>query len=226
MPKALSQPIGLLGGTFDPIHHGHVRFAEDARARLALAEVRLIPTGNPPHRSPPTSSAADRLAMTRLAVEGLAGLTVDDREVRRPGASYTVDTLAELKAELPATPLCLLVGADALAGLASWHRWRELFALAHVVFAARPGALALHRMPPEVAAEVSGRLTHDPAQLGEKIGGCAFHLEIRPHLLSASGLRKRLAAGEKPADLLPPAVLAYIESHHLYRTDPPPTDAH
>jgi nicotinate-nucleotide adenylyltransferase len=217
--------FGILGGTFDPIHYGHLRFAEDARDRLRLTEVRLVPTGVPPHRIPPQASGADRLAMVQLALANSPGLRADDIELRHAGTSYTVRTLQALRSELGATPLCLLLGADALAGLASWHRWRELFDLAHLVVAARPGSVALEALPPEIMGEWSARMTHDLGELHDHPAGRTFYLPIRPHLISASDLRRRLATGERPRDLLPPSVLAYIDSHHIYRNRAYPTDA-
>ena len=225
--------IGILGGTFDPIHYGHVRFAEDARDRLQLAEVRLMPTGQPPHRTRPVASPADRYAMVELAVANSPGLRADDIELRQAGPNYTVLTLFALRAQLGDTPLCLLLGGDALAGLAGWHRWRELFDLAHLVVAARPGSVFLddHSLeivdvvPPEVLREWSARMTHDPQDLHGHPSGRTFHLAIRPHAISASDLRRRLAGGERPRDLLPPQVLAYIDSHHLYRNSSPASDA-
>ncbi|HEY5861734.1 MAG TPA: nicotinate-nicotinamide nucleotide adenylyltransferase, partial [Casimicrobiaceae bacterium] len=124
------QPLARLGGTFDPVHNGHVGFAEDVRRALALSEVRLVPAGDPPHRGGPSASGRDRVAMLRLAVASHPGLVVDPREVARAGKSYTVLTLEELRQEAPSRPLLLLVGADAFLGLPTWHRWREIFPLA------------------------------------------------------------------------------------------------
>ena len=131
--------IGVLGGTFDPIHYGHLRTAFELWQALKLAEVRFLPTGNPPHRERTLADAALRVEMVRAAVADQPPFVVDDREVRRAGASYTVDTLTELRSENPERSLCLLLGMDAFLGLPNWHRWRELFDLAHVVVAHRPG---------------------------------------------------------------------------------------
>jgi len=219
-------PIGLLGGTFDPIHYGHLRFAEDARAAIGLREVLLVPAGDPPHRARPRTLAADRLAMVRLAASDFAGLRADDRELRRAGPSYTVLTLEELRAESGDTPICLLLGMDALAELQTWHRWQDLFGLAHLVAAARPGRAAGGTLPPALAQAWHARLATAAVELAVAPSGRTFYLPIRPHVISATDLRARLARGERPADLLPPSVLAYIESHQLYRNDPALTDAH
>ena len=126
------QPIGLFGGAFDPIHYGHLRTAFELWQALKLTELRFMPTGNPPHRDPLMASAELRLHMVRAAGAGQPAFIVDDREVRRSGISYSVDTLIEMRAEFPDRSLCLLLGMDAFLGLPNWHRWRELFDLAHV----------------------------------------------------------------------------------------------
>jgi nicotinate-nucleotide adenylyltransferase len=135
----MSEPIGLFGGTFDPIHYGHLRTAFELWQSLKLAQVRFLPTGSPPHREAPLASSALRLEMVRAAVAGQPGFTVDDRETRRSGVSYSVDTLLDLRREYPQRSLCLLLGMDAFLGMPTWHRWREIFELAHVVVAHRPG---------------------------------------------------------------------------------------
>ncbi len=131
--------MAIFGGTFDPIHVGHLRTAFELWQALHLTEVRFLPTGNPPHRSETRANAELRLAMVRAAVEGQAGFVVDDREVRRTGLSYSVDTLTELRQENPDRSLCVLMGMDAFLGLPNWHRWREVLDLAHIVVVHRPG---------------------------------------------------------------------------------------
>jgi len=136
---AVSGPMGIFGGTFDPIHYGHLRTAYELLATLRLPEMRFMPAGDPPHRNSTVASNELRLEMVRAATAGQPGFTVDDREMRREGPSYTVETLAELRAEAPQRPLCLVVGMDAFLGLPKWHRWRDLLSLAHLVVAHRPG---------------------------------------------------------------------------------------
>jgi nicotinate-nucleotide adenylyltransferase len=135
----MNQPIGIFGGTFDPIHYGHLRTAFELVQSLALAQVRFLPTGDPPHREAPLAPAALRLEMVRAAVAGEPAFAVDDREIRRTGLSYSFDTLTEMRSELAGRSLCLLLGMDAFLGMPTWHRWREIFDLAHVVVAHRPG---------------------------------------------------------------------------------------
>ncbi len=223
--KPLPTPLALLGGTFDPVHYGHLRFADDVRRALGLSEVRLVPARDPPHRAGPAASAAERLAMLRLAVAEFPGLVVDERELRRAGKSYTVSTLEELRAEFPDRPLLLLLGADAFIGLPSWHRWRDIFALAHVVVVERPGMSLEANLPAALLPIWRERLTTDPESLRSRTAGAIFVQPISPHAVSATTIRERLSErntadadeSKKWHGLLPPAVLAYIELHHLYR---------
>jgi nicotinate-nucleotide adenylyltransferase len=215
------QAIALLGGTFDPVHYGHLRFADAVRRALGLSEVRLVPARDPPHRGSPSAPPADRLAMLRLAVTEFPGLVVDDRELRRAGKSYTVDTLTDLRRDYPDQPLLLLLGADAFGGLPTWHRWRELFALAHLVVVERPGVDLEASLPTPLLAIWRERLVADPASLFSRPAGAILMQGIAPLDVSATTIRERIAKGgggaEMGGGLLPPAVLAYIELHHLYR---------
>jgi cytidyltransferase-like protein len=137
LTMASDEPLALLGGTFDPVHYGHLRLADEVSRALAPIEVRLVPARDPPHRGAPHASAAHRLAMLRLAQQEFPELVVDAREIERPGKSYTVLTLEGLRAEMPARPLVLIVGADQLLALTAWHRWQALFDLAHLLVVAR-----------------------------------------------------------------------------------------
>lgn len=214
-----SAPIALLGGTFDPVHLGHLRLADDVRRALGLAEVRLVPAADPPHRAGPRASAVHRLAMLQIAVAGFPGLVVDDREMRRDGKSYTVLTLEALRMEFPSRPLWLVLGADAFRGLPAWHRWREIFALAHIVVVARPGVELETALPAPLADEWQRRLTPVPAPLFATAAGRIFVQPVAPHPIAATAIRAELAGTrdmDSLAQLLPPGVLAYIEQHHLY----------
>lgn len=203
--------IGIFGGTFDPIHYGHLRPAEEARDQLALTEVRFIPAGQPPLRSPPVASAAQRLAMVELAIRGLDRFRVDARELQRAGPSYTVTTLESLRRELANTPLCLLIGADQFQSFEHWHRWREIPELAHLVVLRRPGAMldALPEWAPP-------RVTDDVSDLRRAPAGRLAFLPVHPQDISATRIREALARGESVSGLLPEAVLAYIHTNHLY----------
>ena len=206
--------IGLLGGTFDPIHVGHLALAKAAQVALPLDEIRFIPTGQPWQKRGNVSNSAHRLAMTRLAVGATPGWQVDAREVERDGATYTVDTLRELRAELgPEPALVLLLGADQLHNLASWHRYDELLEHAHIAATAR-GPDPLAGFPPEVEALLA-RQGRDA--LPDAPAGSIVFFRMPPVPVSATALRAALARGDRPAELLPAPVLDYIERHHLYQ---------
>jgi nicotinate-nucleotide adenylyltransferase len=211
-------PCVLLGGTFDPVHDGHLGLADDVRRGLALPEIRLVPAGDPPHRGGPAAPAEDRLAMLRLAVEGRPGLVVDEREVARDGKSYTVLTLKEVRREIGGRPLLLVVGADSFLSLPTWHRWREIFALAHVVVAARPGTVLAPSG--DLAAEWTARRVGAPDALSSAPAGTIYEQAIAARPISSTAVREQLARGaagrEAVRQMMPPAVLRYIDQHRLY----------
>ena len=219
-PGAFS-PLGILGGTFDPIHFAHLRLAEEAMDRLDLDQVRLIPSGTPPHRSPTVASAEHRLAMVRLAVEGNPALVLDDSEIREAGPSYTILTLERLRRALgPDQPLGLLLGADAFLGLSTWHRWREVFDFAHLAIATRPShVLEPERMAPVLADVFVSRRVHTAAALRSGAAGAILPFGITSLDISATAIRATLKAGASPRYLLPGRVLDYIRRHHLYSSD-------
>jgi len=220
--------LGILGGTFDPVHNGHVELARELRAALPLSAVRFVPVGAPPHRAAPIASAADRLAMIELALAAHPGLVADSREIARTGPSYTVLTLEELRREDAARPLALIVGADAFLGLPSWHRWHDLFALAHLVVVARPGVALDPARVPALLPEWERRHTDDPRALVATPAGAILTHPVIAHDISSTALRALLGRGPAGCDaargLLPPAVLAYIERNQLYRTPPCPSE--
>lgn len=209
--------IGILGGTFDPVHLGHVALAEAALARLPLAEVLWLPSGNPGHRGAPVAGARERLAMLRLATEGNPRFRIDASELERSEPTYTVHTLTRLRAQLGgAQPLALLLGSDSFLSLPTWLRWRELFGLAHIAVASRPGYLPADGGPvPDLAQEIARRSAR-PEQLGDSAAGRVAYFPMPPMDVSASAVRADLAAGRELRDLLPAAVLAYIRSQQLY----------
>lgn len=212
---APTAPIGVFGGTFDPVHYGHLRSALELVERLQLQQLRLMPCAVPPHRERPASSAAHRAAMVELAVAGEPRLACDSRELRRKGKSYTITSLEELRLELGADQsLCLVMGCDAVLDIASWHRWRELLDVAHVVVIARPG----WHLPGsgEVAHWLQQHGLSDRAQLHQRANGGVIIEELRPLDISSTELRSLLAAGKSARYLLPQAVLDYIQTHDLY----------
>jgi nicotinate-nucleotide adenylyltransferase len=219
------QVLGVFGGTFDPIHCGHLELARELREMLALSAIRFVPAGDPPHRSAPSASAAHRLAMVELAVANHSGLEVDAREIGRMGRSYTVMTLEEMRGEERGRALALLLGADAFLGLPTWHRWGEIFELAHLIVVARPGVTIDDRMSPALANEWTRRRQGDASALSASAAGAIVEPTVTAHPISASAIRESLARGNGIATvrgLLPAAVLAYIERNRLYL---PPQDA-
>lgn len=205
------KPLAIFGGTFDPVHLGHLSVAWEA-AELLDAEVRLMPAHVPPHRPAPTATPAQRVTMLKAALQGQHRLTLDTRELRRQGPSYTIDTLRELRDELGERPLVLLLGADAFAGLPSWQRWHELFDYAHIGVLNRPGIDAAWSV--DLALEILPRRVSDPALLHESPNGKLIELAVTPLEISATRIRELLAEGRDPRYLLPcglfddPSVLA------------------
>ena len=208
-------PVGVLGGTFNPVHYGHLRSALELVEHLQLGELRLMPCAVPPHREAPSCSAEHRAAMVELAVAGEPCLACDSRELNRPGTSYTIDSLVELRQELGAGhSLCLVMGGDAVGLIETWHRWRELLDYAHLVIIARPG---WHLPEDGVVADwlAAHRLTDHSALRRRPAGGIVIE-ELRPLDISSTEIREMLAAGRSPRYLLPESVLDYIKLHHLY----------
>jgi len=213
-PPRSAAAIGLFGGTFDPIHFGHLRAALEAREKLGLASLRLLPAGDPPHRSDTVATAQQRLDMLDLAIASCPGLQVDDRELRRAGPSYMVDTLAEVRLEAGTVPLLLLVGQDAANALDTWHRWRELFSLAHLVVMRRPDAH--FRCTGELRQQIEQRRVAQPADLLQAPAGRVLPLEVTQLDISSTLIRRLLAEDHSPQFLLPDPVLEYIRRQRLY----------
>lgn len=215
------QAFGLLGGTFDPIHYGHLRLAEELAEALGLDTVRFLPAGQPPHRGHPAAAASDRLAMVRLAIAGNPRFVVDQHEVHQTGPCYMVDTLTALRAEVgAATPIVLFMGADAFTGLTAWHEWSRLFDLAHLAVARRPGDGGEDwqaRLPAELLDEFAARLAPDTGILRASPAGRIVLNTVTQLDIAASRIRALLAAGREPRYLLPDAVLDYINQNRLYR---------
>ena len=207
--------LGLFGGTFDPIHAAHLRMAQAFRNELQLDEVRLIPAGQPYHRQQgPHASPAQRLEMVQLAIAGLPGLCVDDREVHRHKPAYTIDTLEEIRAEIgPDRPLWWLIGGDSLASLHRWHRWEALFTQANIAVALRPGFVD-SSLPQAVRTQWQQRQVTDFSNAAPS--GTMRPLTLPPLDVSATAIRQRLHCGADTSTLLSAPVLAYIRQHRLY----------
>ena len=207
--------IGLFGGTFDPIHIGHLRSALEVAEQLGLDELRLIPGARPPHRNAPQVSAQQRLEMVRWAVEGVEYLRVDDIEFRRERPSYTIETLEALRRDMgPHVQLLLMLGWDAFCGLPGWHRWTELLDHCHILVLQRPDA---DSEPPQALCDlIAARTQSDPQALSGPAGQITYIWQT-PLAVSATQIRGLLAAGKSVRFLVPDAVMNYIETYGLYR---------
>lgn len=203
--------IGIFGGTFNPVHYGHLRTAVEIKQRFALEQVRLVPCANPPHRETPAVDGAMRLQMLQLAVAQCPGLIADGCEVVRNGPSYSVHTLSDMRDLWPDKPLLLFMGMDAFAGLPRWYQWQRLFDFAHIVVIARPG-FSLPSLLPELAA----RQTESATELAASTAGRLFFQAVTQLEISATAIRNMFASGQDAHFLLPDNVLDYIYQHRLY----------
>ena len=213
------RPIGIFGGTFDPIHYGHLRTAFEVLQTLDLDEVRFIPCGDPPHRGVTFAPAALRLDMVRLATRDEPGFVLDDRELRRDGPSYSIDTLASLREEFPDRSLCLITGMDAFLGLPAWHRWDEILDFAHIVVAHRPG----WRAPDEGAlgALLGERRVRRAGDLHEALHGSVYIHAVTQLEIASTEIRSLVAEGYDPRYLMPDSVRAVIMDSSCYTKSQP-----
>jgi nicotinate-nucleotide adenylyltransferase len=206
--------MGILGGTFDPIHHGHLRMALELFENLSLAEIRIMPCFQPVHRKNPSASPEHRLAMVKCAIAQESHFHADAREIQRKKPSYTIDTLIEIHKEMPKTPLCIIVGIDAFLGFTSWHRWKEILHLAHLIVAHRPQyQLPTHGIIADLLKE---RLQKETDFIHENLAGGILLRPITALDISATDIRKQIAMGRNPRYLLPDAVYDYIKRHGTY----------
>ncbi len=208
------KPMGVFGGTFDPIHYGHLRTAFEMLQALRFKDVRFVPCGDPPHRGTTFASADQRLRMVKAAILNQDGFSVDDREIRRDGPSYSIDTLLSLREEFPDRPLGLIVGMDAFLGLPGWHRWDEFLGIAHIIVAHRPGWKAPDMgQLGELLAEFG---THRVDDLHATLHG-RIHIHAVTQLeISSTEIRDLVAAGRDPRFLMPDAVRDEIEASGCY----------
>lgn len=203
--------IGILGGTFDPIHFGHLRTALEVAEHFGIPDMRLIPGKVPPHRPQPVATPEQRLTMLQAAIASEPCLQADDRELRRDGYSYSFDTLTSIRTEVgDECPLLFTLGFDAFQHFQSWHRWQEILQLAHLVVVHRPG----YSLPPE--GWHTPFLSTNPDDLRTTPAGNIYSLAVTALDISATDLRIRLKTGKNPRYLLPDAVLGYIQTHQLY----------
>jgi nicotinate-nucleotide adenylyltransferase len=208
----------MFGGTFDPIHHGHLRLAVELRECFGVASVALVPAHIPPHRERPGATSAERLHLLEIAIKGETGLVIDDRELSREGASYSADTLRQLRHELgEQTPLAMVVGTDAFAAFDQWHEWRDIPSLAHIIVVSRPGAEL--DQASEAGRLLESRAAQEPSQLLTRPAGLCLALDLPLLAISATGIRERIQTGRSPRYLLPDLVWREIQSKRLYRGD-------
>ncbi len=207
MPKL----IGILGGTFDPIHYGHLRPALDIMQQVGLSEVRFIPNRLPPHRDAPLLSDQQRAELVRLAIKDTPGFVLDERELQRSGPSYMVDTLQSLKDDYPNHTLCLIMGMDAFNGLPQWHRWQSILKLCHIIVSTRPGvelADFARQLP------LSAQISDDQQSLLQRPAGQILLQSVTQLDISASQIRRYLSIGRSTQYLLPQIVRDKLE--HAY----------
>jgi len=212
--------IGILGGTFNPVHWGHVRTAIEIKKTLALDKLLLIPSRIPPHREEPNVSAELRLAMLKAAIVNCSGLEVDERELNRPGPSYTVDTLESIRQNQQNVPLVLCMGVDAFIHLDTWHEWSRLFDLAHIAIVHRPGWL-LERLNNEISDKLSRAINHRIVTgrefLQKSTNGLILPLKVTNINISSSDIRHRIIQGQSVEEMVPTGVLEIIRREKLYQ---------
>lgn len=209
-----NKPIGILGGTFDPIHYGHLRSALELYQQLDLQEIRFIPCQQPIFDKTAQATPSQRLAMLKVAITDQPHFVIDERELKRKTPSYMVDTLISLQQEFMQTPLCLIIGSDVLSNLDRWHRWQELIKLCHLIVITRPEYDLPQQGP--VAELVKKHQIDDPAQLQKQLNG--YLIQVKGTLLAISGtlIRQQIVTGSNPRYLLPDPVLQYIRQEKLY----------
>ncbi|CAB1277124.1 nicotinate-nucleotide adenylyltransferase [Candidatus Nitrosacidococcus tergens] len=213
--RDLRTPIGIFGGTFDPIHFGHLRIALELLEQTPLAEIRFILCPYPPHRQIPIVSPETRLAMLKLATITESRFIIDSREFNRSAPSYTFDTLISLREEIgEKTPLCLILGTDAFQGLSKWYQWKELINLTHFIVVKRPKENLY--LESELKCLVAGKTINDPLWLMEKPIGYILFTELTQLDISASQIRNLIKKGKNPRYLLPNSVWEYIQQRKLY----------
>jgi len=209
----MNKAIGILGGTFDPVHFGHLRPALDVAEQLGLDHIRLIPSARPPHRPQPVATPEQRLTMLELATKNSGWFVVDDRELHREGASYTVDTLLSLRQDFLDSPIYLLVGTDAFSAIQSWHNWQQLLTLAHIVVMQRPKEVLT--MSAELDSWYRQHLATENDD--DQVAGKIWPISVTQLEISATEIRSIIAQGLSSQFLLPDAVIKLIELMGLYK---------
>ena len=207
--------IVIFGGTFDPIHYGHLRAAAEVKTIMGAVDFRLMPSGNPPHRETTTATAQQRLDMLKIALEAHPDLTIDEREVKRSGPSYMYDTLLSLRQDEPQSPIILVLGQDAANHFHQWHHWQEILHLCHLLIMTRPESTAEY--PPSLTKEFSQREVTQAEKLCSAAVGYIFHTPITQLAISATHIRNLIASGQEARFLLPDDVINFIRFNNLYK---------
>ncbi len=210
----LKHSIGILGGTFDPVHYGHLRVALECKESLGLDELRMLPCARPPHRDQPIATAEQRLAMLELALQDSDHILADERELTRSGLSYMIDTLKSFKADFPQAVLFLIVGSDSFQSLPTWHNWEKILDFANIVIAKRPDSKD-DRLS-ETGRLLSGCFVNERDKFRQMPNGVIFELQVSQLDISSTGIRKLVQQKKSPQYLLPKAVINYIKNHSLY----------
>jgi len=212
--------IGLYGGSFDPVHKGHVATAEELLDRFPFREIRLLPAACSPLKQAATANH-HRLAMLELALANTPALMIDARELRRPPPSYSIDTLREVRAELgPTSPLVFIMGLDSFLDLPHWKDWQRLTDVAHLLVVSRPGSHPV--FAPELAGWLEKHRIDSAESLESRPAGGVLLIETAPHAIASRDIRAAICTGRPTSDWLAPAVRDYIDTHHLYAGDSPP----
>ncbi|MDH5191094.1 MAG: nicotinate-nucleotide adenylyltransferase [Gammaproteobacteria bacterium] len=207
--------IGILGGTFDPVHNGHVQIALDIHHALELEQIRLIPCNVPPHRNMPVANAEQRLAMLQLVTVDHDELSVDTRELEREGPSWMVDTLTSLRNDLGNTPLCFIVGVDAFNHIDTWHEWQKLISLAHIVIADRPDCKLAGSGT--VAEFLKQNITGNKHDLLQQAAGLIYRCPVTQVNVSSTSIRNKIHSGDDADNQMPEKVWAYIQKQAIYK---------
>ncbi len=211
--------IGILGGTFNPVHYGHLRMAQELAESLNLDTVRFIPAANPPHKDAPAISAEQRAAMVQLAIANNSRFVFDDRELHRAGASYTLDTLHSLRDELGKdVSITLFMGSDAFTKFDTWHRWQEIIALCHIALVQRPQLRGHeHKLSPSLETFLHHHYSENSDDLRHAPCGFVTMRQITALDISSTAIRHALQHGNSVRYLMPDSVIDFIQTHQLYR---------